>query len=240
MLSIQHLSGGYAMNQPVIHDLSFHVQPKEIVGLIGLNGAGKSTTIRHILGLHTPFQGSITVNGVTLQQDPMRFRSSMTYIPEVPQFYDDLTLWEHLELTAKAYHIDQNTFEKRAQLLLERFRMEKVIKWFPHTFSKGMQQKIMILCALLIEPPLLIVDEPFIGLDPLATQSLLDHLVEEKQRGVSVLMSTHILGIAEKYCDRFILLHEGKIALQGTLQEMRDQMKKPNASLDDLFKEIAG
>lgn len=116
--------------------------------------------------------------------------------------------------------------------------MEKYKNWFPDTFSKGMQQKIMILCAFIIRPSLLIVDEPFVGLDPLAIQALLQLLEDSKRQGMGVLMSTHILTMAEKHCDRFVLLHEGKVRLSGTLAEMREQTDQPHATLEDLFLEM--
>jgi ABC-2 type transport system ATP-binding protein len=239
MLSVQNLTGGYAAHQPVIHNVSLEVRPSEIVGLIGLNGAGKSTTIKHILGLLSPQKGTITLHGKSLSEDPVFFRQKMAYIPEVPQFYEELTLWEHLELTARAYQLPQEVFKVRAEHLLDTFRLKKAAKWFPNTFSKGMQQKIMILCALLVQPSFLIVDEPFVGLDPLAIQALLRMLQDGKEKGMGILMSTHILEMAEKYCDRFVILHDGRVKLRGTLAEMRKQTGLPDASLEDLFIRVA-
>ncbi|MBA4496145.1 ABC transporter ATP-binding protein [Paenactinomyces guangxiensis] len=239
MLCVKNLTGGYSVHQPVIHHISFEVQPSEIVGLIGLNGAGKSTTIKHILGLLSPQEGTVTLGGKTLAEDPVHFRSQVAFIPEAPQFYEELTLWEHMELTARAYQMKPDVFKKRAEHLLEVFRMKKVAKWFPNTFSKGMQQKIMILSAFLVQPSLLIVDEPFVGLDPLAIQALLEMLQDGKQQGMAILMSTHILGMAEKYCDRFVILHEGRTSLHGTLPEMRKQAEQPDASLEELFIGVA-
>jgi ABC-2 type transport system ATP-binding protein len=239
MLSIENLTGGYSLHQPVIHNISFELNPSEMVGLIGLNGAGKSTTIKHILGLLTPQSGSVTLDGKSLKEDPLAFRSRIAYIPEVPQFYNELTLWEHLELTALSFQLEPAIFQERANRLLEVFRMKKVKNWFPHTFSKGMQQKIMILCAFLVQPSILIVDEPFVGLDPLAIQTLLEFLTDCKQQGTGILMSTHILGTAEKYCDRFVLMHEGKVALKGTLPYIRKKLNRPTSSLEELFIEVA-
>jgi ABC-2 type transport system ATP-binding protein len=130
MLSIQQLTGGYSRQKPVIHDISLEVNTAEIVGLIGVNGAGKSTTIKHILGLLTPHQGLITVNGITLKENPIHFRKQMAYIPETPQFYEELTLWEHLELTARAYQLSDQEFQERAQHLL------KLLNGFPILFRK--------------------------------------------------------------------------------------------------------
>ncbi|HLS20779.1 MAG TPA: ABC transporter ATP-binding protein [Bacillota bacterium] len=234
LLEIKNLVGGYT-HKNVLHGISFHVKQKEIVGLIGLNGAGKSTTIKHIIGLLHAKEGSIHVKGQTFSENPKVYRKQIAYIPEVPILYDELTLYEHLQLTAMAYGVSEETFEQRLPRLLKEFNMEKQLHWFPVHFSKGMRQKVMIMCAFLIEPPLYIVDEPFVGLDPLGIQSYLELMDEMKERGSGVLMSTHILATAERYCDRFIILHEGEIRAQGTLIELRGQLNMPNATLDDLY-----
>ncbi len=239
MLEVTNLSGGYTQSKPVIHQLTFQVKPHQMVGLIGVNGAGKSTTIKHILGLMKPFTGSITLNGSTIEENPTQFRSQIAYIPETPSLYKELTLWEHMKLTAMAYGLDEKTLQERGKRLLQIFHMERQVDWFPDTFSKGMKQKVMILCAFLVKPSLLIVDEPFVGLDPLAIHSLLELLVEMKEEGAGILISTHILGTAEKYCDQLILLHDGKIALQGSVETMGEQAGLPNATLDELFIHVA-
>ncbi|MDY0406235.1 ABC transporter ATP-binding protein [Virgibacillus sp. 179-BFC.A HS] len=237
LLHIENLKGGYT-HKNVLHGISFDVKPNEIVGLIGLNGAGKSTTIKHIIGLMQPKAGSISINGKTLQKDMTGYRSQIGYIPEMPILYDELTLYEHLKLTAMAYEIPENTFEKRVEKLAKEFRMEKRLEWFPVHFSKGMRQKVMIMCAFLIEPPLYIVDEPFVGLDPLGIQSFLQLMDDMKKRGAGVLMSTHILATAERYCDRFIILHEGNIRAQGTLKELRKTFHMPDATLDEMYVQL--
>ncbi|HEX6593593.1 MAG TPA: ABC transporter ATP-binding protein [Bacillota bacterium] len=237
LLQIRNLHGGYT-HKNVLHGITFDVLPGEIVGLIGLNGAGKSTTIKHVIGLMEPKKGTISVNGQTFQKHPTTYRSQMSYIPEVPILYDELTLYEHLRLTAMAYNLSEETFEKRLQPLLEEFRMEKRLKWFPVHFSKGMRQKVMIMCAFLIEPLLYVVDEPFVGLDPLGIRSYLQWIEQMKQKGAGVLMSTHILATAERYCDRFVILHEGKTRAIGTLDQLREQFNMPKASLDDLYIEL--
>lgn len=234
MLELKDVTGGYT-RKPVIKDLTFSIGKGELVGLIGLNGAGKSTTIKHIIGTLLPQKGEIRLNGVTLNEDIETYRSSFSYIPETPVLYDELTLKEHLELTAMAYGIDEQTMNKRAGSLLQEFRMEKRLNWFPSHFSKGMRQKVMIMCAFLVKPSLYIIDEPFVGLDPLGIQSLLDQMVERKNEGASVLMSTHILSTAEKHCDRIIFLHEGRVHAQGTMEDLREAFGMPDASLDDLY-----
>ncbi|MGG3888211.1 ABC transporter ATP-binding protein [Metabacillus fastidiosus] len=234
LLQIENLTGGYSRN-PVLKNISFEVKESEIVGLIGLNGAGKSTTIKHIIGLMEAQKGSISIDGNTFAQDPDSYRSKFSFIPETPILYDELTLYEHLELTAMAYGIDSDTFKARLDPLLKEFRMEKRLKWFPAHFSKGMKQKVMIMCAFLIEPKLYIIDEPFVGLDPLAINALLDLMNNAKKKGAGILMSTHILATAERYCDSFIILHNGEIRAKGTLSELREQFGVRTGTLDDLY-----
>lgn len=237
LLEVQHVTGGYS-KRPILQDVSFSVKPNELVGLIGLNGAGKSTTIKHIIGLMTPKQGSITIQGKTFQDNPTFYRSSFTYIPESPILYDELTLEEHLKLTAMAYGVSEKQYEERIQSLLTEFRMNNRLKWFPSHFSKGMKQKVMIMCAFLVQPSLYIIDEPFLGLDPLGIQSLLELMGRMKKSGAGILMSTHILTTAEKYCDSFIILHHGKVVAKGGLQDLQEQFSMPGASLDDLYIEL--
>lgn len=234
VLEVNAVTGGYT-RKPVIHELSFSIAPGELVGLIGLNGAGKSTTIKHIIGLMNPENGDIRLNNVTFEENMDKYRSAFSYIPETPVLYDELTLKEHLELTAMAYGLDQETLAARSEVLLKEFRMEKRLNWFPSHFSKGMRQKVMIMCAFLVNPSLYIIDEPFVGLDPLGIQSLLDQMNEKKKTGASVLMSTHILSTAERYCDRILLLHNGRIRAQGTMNDLRTAFNMPHATLDDLY-----
>ncbi|AMK73712.1 MULTISPECIES: ABC transporter ATP-binding protein [Bacillus] len=235
MLRVEQVTGGYKRNKMANHNISFQIDKGEIVGLVGLNGAGKSTIIKHILGILKPTEGRVTLDGVSLRDDPSYFRPRISYIPEVPQLYQELTLWEHLEFTASAYKMKREKFELKAAELLKKFRMEKKINDYPQTFSKGMQQKVMILCAFLVEAVFFIIDEPFVGLDPLAIDTLIDLMVEMKQRGMGILVSTHILTMAEKYCDRVVFLHEGKVKVQGTIQEIQDQMKMNDVSLEEMF-----
>ncbi|WP_226579914.1 ABC transporter ATP-binding protein [Halobacillus litoralis] len=237
LLHIEDLHGGYT-HKNVLHGISFDVRPKEIVGLIGLNGAGKSTTIKHIIGMMQAKKGKVAINGTLFEENPEEYRQQLGYIPEMPILYDELTLYEHLHLTAMAYNIPEDVFKKRLDPLLREFRLEKKLKWFPVHFSKGMRQKVMIMCAFLIEPELYIVDEPFVGLDPLGIQSYLQMMVDMKEKGAGILMSTHILATAEKYCDRFVILHDGVIRAQGTLEELRDSFGKPRASLDDIYVQL--
>lgn len=233
-LKLENVTGGYG-HLPVIKNITFDVNNGEMVGLIGLNGAGKSTTIKNIIGLLTPSQGKISVDGMTLAGDPENYRKQIGYIPETPSLYEELTLREHIEVTAMAYDIPQAEAFARAEELLKIFRLENKLDWFPANFSKGMKQKVMVMCAFLIDPSLCIIDEPFLGLDPLAINALLELLDRMRKEGTAILMSTHILATAEKYCDRFVVLHEGKVRAQGTMMELRQEFDLPDSSLDEIY-----
>lgn len=233
-LQVANVTGGYHQ-LPVLKNIDFTIENGELVGLIGLNGAGKSTTIKEIIGLLQPHSGKIIIDGLTLKENPEAYRKKIGYIPETPSLYEELTLREHIEITAMAYGLPQEEAMSRAERLLKTFRLENKLDWFPANFSKGMKQKVMVLCAFLIEPSVYIIDEPFLGLDPLAINALLELMNEMKQSGAAILMSTHILATAEKYCDKFILLHNGEIRAQGTLAQLQAEFKTPDASLDDLY-----
>ncbi|MDR1473112.1 MAG: ABC transporter ATP-binding protein [Lactobacillales bacterium] len=233
-LKIENLTGGYG-HFSVLQNISFKVKSGELVGLIGLNGAGKSTMIKEIMGLLTPQKGQILVDGLTLKQDSEKYRKKIGFIPETPVLYEELTLREHIEVTAMAYDLDQDRAFARAEELLKLFRLEKKMDWFPTNFSKGMKQKIMVLCAFLVNPSLFIIDEPFLGLDPLAIHDLLEMMKQAKENGAALLMSTHILATAERYCDKFVILHEGKIRAIGGIEKLRAEFNMQSATLDDIY-----
>ncbi|EEI18740.1 ABC transporter ATP-binding protein [Lentilactobacillus hilgardii] len=237
-LQISNLVGGYSQ-VPVLKDVTFDVKDGELVGLIGLNGAGKSTTINHIIGLLTPFKGSVKINGVAINDDVKKYKQQIAYIPEQPIVYKELTLKEHLEMTMLAYNLDQNEAWKRADKLLKTFRLENKLNWFPDNFSKGMRQKVMIVCAFLTNAKLFIIDEPFLGLDPLAVNDLLNLISERKRQGASILMSTHVLDTAQRYCDRFVLLHDGKVRTEGTLAQLQALFPEAGKSLNDIYLTLA-
>ena len=234
MLKIENVTGGY-INIPVLKNISFEVGDGELIGLIGLNGAGKSTTINEIIGLLTPYQGQISIDGLTLAQDQAEYRKKIGFIPETPSLYEELTLREHLETVAMAYDLTYDEAMARATELLELFRLSDKLEWFPINFSKGMKQKVMIICAFMVNPSLFIVDEPFLGLDPLAISDLTELLAQEKAKGKAILMSTHVLDAAEKMCDRFVILHQGQIRATGTLAELREAFGDETATLNDIY-----
>ena len=237
MLKLEKVTWGYA-NIPVLKDVTFEVADGELVGLIGLNGAGKSTTINEIIGLLTPYGGQIAIDELTIQQDPASYRQKIGYIPETPSLYEELTLREHLETVLMAYGLDVTEGMARPDKYLKLFRLDEKLDWFPTQFSKGMKQKVMIICAFIVNPSLLIVDEPFLGLDPLAISDLIELLAEEKAKGKAILMSTHVLDSAEKMCDRFVILHHGQVLAQGTLDGLRQTFGDSSASLTDIYMQL--
>ncbi len=230
LLIVNELWSGYRKDTPTVRDLSFCIKPGEIVGLIGPNGAGKSTTIKAILGMIGRFKGQVKL--------PPAHSSGYTYIPELPALYNELTLWEHLEIVGMAHGMEKSAFDQQARILLEQFDMLDNQHSFPGGFSKGMRQKVMVLCACLIQPVLYLVDEPFNGLDPFAISELLHRFSSEKSRGAGILLSTHALDIAERICDRLILINHGKMVAEGTLQQLQAQAQLPNASLFDIFTKL--
>ena len=234
VLKIENLSGGYNRKK-IIENINIEIPIGSITALIGLNGAGKSTTIKHILGLLRPMDGEIKVNGITIRENNEKYRKSISYIPESPVLYDELTLEEHINLTAMAYGLNMKEAWEKADVLLKLFKLSDKKKFFPVHFSKGMKQKVMIICSFLVEPNLYIIDEPFLGLDPIAINDLINLMCEKRDNGASILMSTHILATAEKYCDNFIIIHEGKILASGELSDLRKEFNMADASLDEIY-----
>ncbi|WP_429971016.1 ABC transporter ATP-binding protein [Fructilactobacillus sp. Tb1] len=237
-LKVNDLTGGYS-SLPVLKNETFDVNDGELVSLIGLNGAGKSTTINHIMGLMTPYSGSITVNGIQITDDVEAYKQQIAYIPEMPVLYNNLTLREHIETTIMAYNLDVDAAWKKAHKLLKTFRLDNKLDWFPSNFSKGMRQKVMIVCAFITNAKLFVIDEPFLGLDPLAVNDLLKLINEKKQAGASILMSTHVLDTAEKYCDRFVLINNGSVNYEGTMAEIQHHYADLGDSLNDIYLALA-
>ncbi|MFC6315264.1 ABC transporter ATP-binding protein [Lapidilactobacillus achengensis] len=238
MLEVAHLTGGY-QHLKILNDVSFSVNNGEVVGLIGLNGAGKSTTIKHILGLLQPLSGTMTIDGLQQATDLAAYRQQIAFVPETPILYPELSLREHLELTILAYQLDPAATWERANALLKTFRLDQMLDWFPVHFSKGMQQKVMIVNAFMTDASLLIIDEPFTGLDPLAVHNLLDLIAAKKANGTAVLMTTHILATAQAQADRFILLNQGQIRASGTVTELAADFHVTPDHLDDIYLTMA-
>jgi ABC-2 type transport system ATP-binding protein len=226
MLKVNIRSAGYEIGENIIHDIAFSIEKGELVALIGANGAGKSTTIKTILGLLVNMDGEISFG---------EKKNPYAYVPEHPTYYDYLTLWEHIELLMAARGSEMGSWEERAEQLLHTFRMNKHKHEYLSKFSKGMKQKSMLILAFLTEPDFYIIDEPFIGLDPVATKEFLTYLYKEKERGAGILLCTHVLDTAEKICERFLLISQGTLVADGHLESIQILAEMPGSSLLDCF-----
>lgn len=229
LLTVNIEYGGYLEQKKIIKDINFSVLEGEIVGLIGQNGAGKTTTFNTILGILKEHKSEIIFGGK---------KKIYAFIPEQPIYYDELTLWEHLELVASIFEMDREYFISKADYLLDLFRMQNEKHFLPSSFSKGMQQKLMLILAFLIDPDIYIVDEPFIGLDPKAIKDFLMLLNEEKEKGKGVILTTHVLDTAERICDRFLIIEDGQLIAQGTIEEIKSDFNLQCDSLLDCFYEL--
>ena len=238
VLDVRNLTMSFA-DKKLYEDASFQLEKHEHMGIVGQNGAGKSTTINHVIGLLRPFSGSIILNGQNLQENAAAYKRQIAYVPETPILYDELTLKEHLELTMLAYGLDRDLTWQKAHQLLKIFRLDNKLDWFPANFSKGMKQKVMIVSAFMTDAKLFIVDEPFYGLDPLAVHDLLNLIEKKKGQGAGILMSTHVLDTAQRYCDRFILLAHGQVKAHGTLKELQQKAAGAGETLDDIYLRLA-
>ncbi len=237
VLEVQGVTGGYSERRPVLQEVTFTVERGEMVGLIGLNGAGKSTTMKHILRLLLPHRGAVRVDGATLEERPETYRSAMAYVPESPLLYEEMTVLEHLRFTAMSYNVERSAAEARMEELLERFHMKEHRSKLPVQLSKGMKQKVMIMNAFLVKPKLYLIDEPFLGLDPLAIRALVALLLEEKKLGAGVLVSSHILPAIEPHCERFAVMHGGRLRVFGDLAEVKAAagLQEGGGGLEDAF-----
>ena len=214
---------GYEINEPVIQDISFDVRAGEILGVIGSNGAGKTTTIACLTGTIPWMKGTVEME-------------RYAFIPEQPVYYDYLTLSEHIALVQELTGIDST---EKTEELLQLFRLEHVTDRYLSSFSKGMKQKAMILLALIQEARVLIVDEPFIGLDATTTIQLLRLLEAERARGASVLLVTHVLDTAERLCDQFVWIDDGQLLASGTKVEIREALDTEGMTLFDMMEDVA-
>ncbi|PEX96011.1 multidrug ABC transporter ATP-binding protein [Bacillus cereus] len=226
MLDVNIRSAGYDIGEKTIHDIDFSIEKGELVALIGANGAGKSTTIKTMLGLLVNMNGEISFG---------EKKNPYAYVPEHPTYYDYLTLWEHIELLMAARENEGGSWERKAEELLHMFRMDKHKHEYLSKFSKGMKQKSMLILAFLTEPDFYIIDEPFIGLDPVATKEFLSYLYKEKERGAGILLCTHVLDTAERICGRFLLISKGTLVADGHLEAIQTLAEMPGSSLLDCF-----
>ena len=218
MIEVSHYGKRYGAHQAV-QDLSFAVPPGTVFGLLGSNGAGKTTTIRALVGLTRPTSGTVRVAGFDVWKEPLRAKFAFGYIPDRPYLYGKLTARELLRFVGQLYKV--GGAEAEIDRWLSVFRLEDFGNELIETFSHGMRQKVAIIAALLPDPPVLIVDEPMVGLDPHAARQVRELLRAHADRGRTVLLTTHSLPVAEAVCDRLVVLDRGRVLGEGTLDDLR-------------------
>lgn len=207
MLHVEHLRYDYGAHQ-VLTDVSFELEPRQLVMLIGQNGAGKSTLLRCLAGWSLPEKGEITINGVSIRQRDQAFRRQVVLVPDTPDFYDELTAWEHLQFTAQLHRLPN--WQTEAETLLSAFQLSDQKDTFPFTFSRGMRYKLALCLALLVRPPLLLLDEPFGPLDALSNRVLWRRLEAYIRDGNSVLFSSHFVP-TDTLPEHVLLLQHGHV-----------------------------
>lgn len=230
MLKVRNLTKKYK-NFVAVNNISFTINTGEIVGLLGPNGAGKSTTIKSIIGLLKIDTGQILINNK--EHTSIDAKKDFAYIPEFPQLYNQLSIWEHIQFIAQAYSIDN--YEATALDFLERFDLLDKKDELTTELSKGMKQKLSIICNLIIDPKIYFFDEPMIGLDPKAIRTLKNLLVELKEKGKAIFISTHLLDSIEHLCDHILVMKNGSIITRGSLSELKGNQ---NISLEELFLQV--
>lgn len=219
-----------------LNGLSLYMKRGEILGLLGPNGSGKTTTIKIILGLTKKDEGIVNVLGYNLEQDPINYKRYLGYVPETSTPPEYLTAYEFLYYVGRIRNIPEEMLRKRIDYLLDRFKLMTKKKDLVTSLSKGMKQKLVFSSALLEEPRILLLDEPLIGIDPEGQYELKSKIVELVQNGCSVLLSTHLLDLAEKFCDRVAIISNGKNLATGSLQELKELAHASNDStLEQLF-----
>ncbi len=233
MLEIINLTKSYDNNKKAVDDLSLAINDGEIFGFIGHNGAGKTTTIKCCVGILTYEKGEILIDGLSLVDNPVECKKKIAYIPDNPDLYEQLTGIQYLNFISDIYEIEKEVRRERIEKYSTIFEMNNRLNEIISSYSHGMKQKLALISAFIRKPRLLILDEPFVGLDPKSSyevKKIMKELCEEK---CSIFFSTHVLEVAEKLCDKVAIIKSGKLVASGTMDEV-----KGNQSLEDVFLEL--
>ncbi len=236
MIKIENVTKTYNKTVRALDNISFSVDGGEIVGFIGPNGSGKTTTMKILTGIIKPDSGKVTINGFNIRENPIMAKQSIGYIADNPDIFLRLKGSEFLELIADIYKVPTDIRRKRTEELAEKFGLTEALGSPMISYSHGMRQKIMVIAALVHKPPVWILDEPMIGLDPKSAFELKQLMREHTKEGNAVFFSTHVLEVAEKLCDRVVIIKNGHILYNGTLEELEKQNK--NESLENIFLEL--
>ena len=232
MLNIQHLSKTYG-DKKAVDDLSLHIAPGEIYGFIGHNGAGKTTTLKAIAGILQFDAGEITVDGLSVKEQPLACKQRMAYLPDNPDLYEFMTGIQFLNFIADIFGVSAADRQARIRDYADRFELTADLGQQISAYSHGMKQKLAIISALIHQPRLLIMDEPFVGLDPKAAHELKQIMRRLCDTGSAIFFSTHVLEVAEKLCDKVAIIKGGRLIVSGTMEEVKGQ-----DSLEEVFLEL--
>lgn len=232
MLKIEHLTKIYG-TQKAVDDLSLHIQPGEIYGFIGHNGAGKTTTIKSCCGILQFDEGEVFVDGTSIRKDPLLCKSKLAYIPDNPDLYEFMTGIRFLNFVADIFQVAADVRQERIHHYSDMFEITENLAQPISSYSHGMKQKLAIISALIHEPKLIVMDEPFVGLDPKASHLLKSTMRQMCDNGAAIFFSTHVLEVAEKLCDKIAIIKGGRLIKSGTMDEV-----KGDTTLEDVFLEL--
>lgn len=234
MLNIEHLTKAYG-EKKAVDNLSLHITPGEIYGFIGHNGAGKTTTLKSVVGILQFDAGEITIDGISIKENPLECKRRFAYIPDNPDLYDYMTGIKYLNFIADIFGVGANERQARIRKYADAFELTADLAQPIAAYSHGMKQKLAIIAAWLHEPKLILMDEPFVGLDPKASHLLKKMMRQVCNEGGAIFFSTHVLEVAEKLCDKVAIIKNGKLIRSGTMEEV-----KGDESLEDVFLELEG
>ncbi len=233
ILEIKHFSKSYNDRKKATDDVNVVVESGDIYGFIGHNGAGKSTTIKAIVGVLDFDEGDIFIDGNSVKKDPMACKRITAYLPDNPDLYENLTGIQYLNFVSDVYGVSAEDREARIKEYGDRLEITSALGDLIESYSHGMKQKVALISALVHEPKLIVLDEPFVGLDPKAAHTLKEIMHEMCERGSAVFFSTHVLDVAQKLCNKVCIIKQGKIVAHGSIEEVVG-----NSSLEDVFLEI--
>ena len=233
MLSIKNLTKTYKGGKKAVSNLNIEVESGDIYGFIGHNGAGKTTTIKAVVGIIDFEEGDIYINGISVKEDPLACKSCIAYIPDNPDLYEYLTGIQYLNFIADIFQISKSDREKRIKTYADAFEITSSLGDLISSYSHGMKQKLAIISALIHEPKLMILDEPFVGLDPKAALTLKNMMHDMCRKGNAIFFSTHVLDVAEKLCNKIAIIKNGELIASGDIQSLTK-----GESLESVFMEV--
>ena len=237
MIEVKNFTKTYSNGKIAVDDISFDVRNGEIFGFLGPNGAGKSTTIKSIVGINSITNGSITMGGITMDEDQIAYKKQFSYVPDNPELFDNYSGYEYINFLADIYGIDEKTRKERLDYYLEFFDIRMAMGDQIETYSHGMAQRLALIGALINDPDLLILDEPMVGLDAKSAYNLKNILRQRAKDGKSIFFSTHVMSVAQELCDRIALINKGKIIALGTFDEIKNQSNHKE-NLEAVFLEL--